>query len=81
VWLLLLILGVRIRFLRGLGESFGLFLPQIPQCSNTYRTLRFKANKLYKAGIPQVLLPAWYDCYDYATRVEYLGIMNQFSLS
>jgi UDP:flavonoid glycosyltransferase YjiC (YdhE family) len=37
-------------------------------------TLRFKANKLYRAGISQVLLPAWYDCYDYATRVEYLGI-------
>lgn len=37
-------------------------------------TLRFEANKLYRAGIPQVLLPAWYECYDYATRAEYLGI-------
>jgi hypothetical protein len=38
------------------------------------RTLRFEANKLYRAGIPQVLLPAWYKCYDYATRAEYLRI-------
>jgi 2-acylglycerol O-acyltransferase 1 len=36
--------------------------------------LRFEPNKLDRAGIPQILLPAWYDCYDYATRVEYLGI-------
>jgi UDP:flavonoid glycosyltransferase YjiC (YdhE family) len=36
--------------------------------------LRSEVNKLYRTGIPQVLLPAWYDCYDYATRVEYLGI-------
>jgi hypothetical protein len=27
-----------------------------------------------RAGIPQVVLPQWYDTYDYATRVEYLGI-------
>jgi hypothetical protein len=33
--------------------------------------LRFEANKLYRAGIPQFPLPAWYDCSDYATRVEY----------
>ncbi|KAJ4011013.1 hypothetical protein NW752_007449 [Fusarium irregulare] len=26
------------------------------------------------AGIPQVLLPAWTDCYDFANRVELLGI-------
>ena len=26
------------------------------------------------AGIPQVLLPPWSDCYDFANRVEMLGI-------
>ncbi|WWD22299.1 hypothetical protein CI109_106790 [Kwoniella shandongensis] len=25
-------------------------------------------------GIPQVLLPAWFDCFDFANRVEYFGI-------
>ena len=25
-------------------------------------------------GIPQIVLPAWYDTYQYAARVEYLGI-------
>lgn len=25
-------------------------------------------------GTPQVVLPLWYDCYDFAARVEYLGI-------
>lgn len=34
-------------------------------------------NAFYEAtgtGIPQVVLPLWYDCYDFASRVEYLGI-------
>ena len=26
------------------------------------------------SGIPQIILPQWYDLYDYAGRVEYLGI-------
>jgi UDP:flavonoid glycosyltransferase YjiC (YdhE family) len=26
------------------------------------------------SGIPQIILPQWYDLYDYAARVEYLGI-------
>lgn len=26
------------------------------------------------AGVPQVLLPSWADCYDFGVRVEYLGI-------
>lgn len=26
------------------------------------------------AGVPQVVLPQWTDCYDYAQRVEMLGI-------
>ncbi|KAK1978938.1 UDP-glucoronosyl and UDP-glucosyl transferase [Colletotrichum cereale] len=26
------------------------------------------------AGVPQVVLPVWFDTYDFATRVEYLGI-------
>jgi hypothetical protein len=46
VWLLLLIMGARVSFLRGFGEPF-------VQCSDTYRILRFEANKLYRAGIPQ----------------------------
>ncbi|KAK1759120.1 hypothetical protein QBC47DRAFT_315170 [Echria macrotheca] len=35
------------------------------------------ANSFYEAlcaGIPQVLLPAWADCYDFGNRVEMLGI-------
>ncbi|KAG5762615.1 hypothetical protein H9Q69_005216 [Fusarium xylarioides] len=35
------------------------------------------ANSFYEAlcsGIPQALLPAWTDCYDFANRVELLGI-------
>jgi hypothetical protein len=27
-----------------------------------------------RAGVPQVILAMWYDTFDYATRVEYLGI-------
>jgi UDP:flavonoid glycosyltransferase YjiC (YdhE family) len=26
------------------------------------------------SGIPQIILPQWYDLYDYAARAEYLGI-------
>lgn len=26
------------------------------------------------AGVPQVVLPQWTDCYDYSQRVEWLGI-------
>ncbi|SPJ72279.1 uncharacterized protein FTOL_02007 [Fusarium torulosum] len=29
---------------------------------------------MLSAGVPQVLLPAWTDCYDFANRVELLGI-------
>ena len=32
------------------------------------------AYTICSAGIPQVLLPAWTDCYDFANRVELLGI-------
>lgn len=28
----------------------------------------------YSAGVPQVVLPAWADNYDYAQRVELLGV-------
>lgn len=28
----------------------------------------------FSCGIPQIILPQWYDLYDYATRAEYLGI-------
>lgn len=27
-----------------------------------------------RAGVPQVVLPVWFDTYDFAARVEYLGI-------
>ena len=27
-----------------------------------------------RTGVPQVILPLWYDTFDYAIRVEYLGI-------
>jgi UDP:flavonoid glycosyltransferase YjiC (YdhE family) len=29
---------------------------------------------LCSAGVPQVLLPAWADCYDFANRVELLRV-------
>ncbi|MCJ1306439.1 hypothetical protein MMC25_000081 [Agyrium rufum] len=35
------------------------------------------ANSFYetvKAGVPHVVLPVWFDTYDYANRAEYLGI-------
>ncbi|KAJ3795868.1 hypothetical protein GGU11DRAFT_746674 [Lentinula aff. detonsa] len=35
------------------------------------------ANSFFEAvsaGVPHVVLPVWYDTYDYATRVEWLGI-------
>lgn len=28
----------------------------------------------FRSGVPQVLLPVWYDTYDFANRVEYLSI-------
>lgn len=31
-------------------------------------------NDSNRAGVPQVVLSMWYDTFDYATRVEYLGI-------
>ncbi|KAL7785623.1 glycosyltransferase family 1 protein [Trichoderma ceciliae] len=31
-------------------------------------------NEAIVTGIPQVVLPAWTDCYDYAQRVEFLGV-------
>ena len=32
------------------------------------------ANYGSRAGVPHVVLPVWYDTYDFATRVEWLGI-------
>lgn len=32
------------------------------------------ADALLRAGVPHVVLPVWYDTYDFATRVEWLGI-------
>ncbi|KAL2872668.1 uncharacterized protein BJX67DRAFT_369251 [Aspergillus lucknowensis] len=31
-------------------------------------------NEAMRAGVPQIILPVWYDTYDYAVRVEYLGV-------
>ncbi|CAG7992048.1 unnamed protein product [Penicillium olsonii] len=31
-------------------------------------------NEAVRTGVPQVILPQWIDCYDYAERVEMLGI-------
>jgi UDP:flavonoid glycosyltransferase YjiC (YdhE family) len=28
----------------------------------------------YRSGVPQVVLPVWYDTYDFAVHAEYLGI-------
>lgn len=32
------------------------------------------ADPRHSAGIPQIVLPVWIDTYDFALRVEYLGI-------
>ncbi|KAL4918150.1 hypothetical protein BDW62DRAFT_210643 [Aspergillus aurantiobrunneus] len=31
-------------------------------------------NEAVRAGVPQIVLPVWFDTYDFAARVEYLGI-------
>ncbi|RDW90469.1 glycosyltransferase family 1 protein [Aspergillus mulundensis] len=31
-------------------------------------------NEAARAGVPQIVLPVWFDTYDFAARVEYLGI-------
>ncbi|KAL2832900.1 hypothetical protein BDW59DRAFT_180514 [Aspergillus cavernicola] len=31
-------------------------------------------NEAMRAGVPQVILPTWFDTYDFAARVEYLGV-------
>lgn len=31
-------------------------------------------NGTYSAGVTQVVLPVWFDTYDFARRVDYLGI-------
>lgn len=37
--------------------------------------LRFLfADVVFRAGVPHVALPIWFDTYDFATRVEWLGI-------
>lgn len=29
---------------------------------------------IHSAGVPQIILPVWIDTYDFATRVEFLGV-------
>ena len=29
---------------------------------------------IFSSGVPQVVIPQWTDCYDYAQRVEFLGV-------
>lgn len=29
---------------------------------------------MLSAGIPQVILPLWFDCYNFASTAEYLGV-------
>ncbi|KAI9374039.1 hypothetical protein BJX61DRAFT_532705 [Aspergillus egyptiacus] len=31
-------------------------------------------NEAVRAGVPQVILPTWFDTFDYAARIEYLGV-------
>ncbi|KAL4820097.1 hypothetical protein BDW67DRAFT_172886 [Aspergillus spinulosporus] len=31
-------------------------------------------NEAIQAGVPQIVLPVWFDTYDFAARVEYLGV-------
>ena len=30
--------------------------------------------RVHRKGVPQILLPMWADCYEFANRVEWLGI-------
>lgn len=43
-------------------------MPSIPA------TVAHELTTPHRTGVPQILLPAWFDCYDFAARVEYLGI-------
>ena len=58
-------MGVPIRIMRAFGEhsprirGFCLFADCLA---------------LARAGVPHIVLPVWYDTYDFASRVEYLGI-------
>jgi UDP:flavonoid glycosyltransferase YjiC (YdhE family) len=43
-------------------------------CIRNVETLDGPMLTICSAGVPQVLIPGWIDCYDYGARVEYLGI-------
>jgi hypothetical protein len=58
----------RTLILKRLGKLLSLTLVLFPAMS------RFSINIRTRAGIPQIVIPQWYDTYDYATRVKYLGI-------
>lgn len=36
--------------------------------------MRADTNLISSAGVPQVILPSWLDCYDFANRAEILGV-------
>ena len=47
--------------------------------SSTYPSLYLSNLGLHdtdkqRAGIPQIILPIWFDTYDFAHRIEYLGV-------
>lgn len=43
-------------------------------CNWVPRNSKHNAYPFPRAGIPQVILPQWFDTYDCPTRVEWLGI-------
>ncbi|KAL4897944.1 hypothetical protein BDV59DRAFT_190711 [Aspergillus ambiguus] len=55
------------------AEPISILLHEQVQCSVHHGG----ANSYYeavRAGVPQIVLPVWFDTFDYAQRVEYLGI-------
>ena len=39
-----------------------------------FEAIELGTDFFYSAGVPQVLVPPWSDCYDFGNRVEMLGI-------
>lgn len=35
---------------------------------------RISTNLTFSLGIPQIAVASWLDCYDFAARIEHLGI-------
>ena len=67
--------AVRYASLCGFTATYNLPIASpIFKSSTEYNHIRLTPLSRISAGIPQVVLPCWLDTYDFANRVEYLGI-------